>query len=109
MRISDGKSIPHTPGSAVAAGSVVVQGDLVGIATEAIPAGKLGALQVEGIFEVDRVGAILGGLPAGRMVYWDESSQHAHNTAGGGLRKLLGKTVESTPQIATRVRVKLIQ
>lgn len=108
MRISDGKSIPYTPGSAVAAGTVVVQGNLIGIATEPIPAGKLGALQVEGIFEVDRVGAILGGLPAGRKVYWDESNQHAHNTPGAS-RKLLGKTVESTSQIATRVRVKLTQ
>ncbi|OHB55441.1 MAG: hypothetical protein A2Y12_11790 [Planctomycetes bacterium GWF2_42_9] len=51
--IQDGKSIDYTPAStAVEAGDLVVIGDMVGIAKLAIPVGKLGALAVEGVFEM---------------------------------------------------------
>ena len=49
--IQDGKSIDYTPGSAVSAGDVVVQGDLIGIAKLDIAADALGALAVKGVFD----------------------------------------------------------
>ena len=49
--VHDGSSIDYTPGAAVAAGDVVVQGDLVGVAKLDIPANVLGALAVTGVFD----------------------------------------------------------
>ena len=44
----DGNAIDHTPTADVAAGDVVVQGDLIGVAKTPIPANTLGALAVVG-------------------------------------------------------------
>ena len=45
--IQEGKNVDYTPGSAVTAGDVVVQGDLVGVAKLDIAANRQGALAVE--------------------------------------------------------------
>jgi len=50
--IYDGLTIDHTPGSAVAAGQVVVQDNLVAIAKVPIAASVLGALAISGVFDV---------------------------------------------------------
>ena len=49
--IHEGNSIDYTPGSDTAAGAVVVQGDLIGVAARDIKANKLGALAVAGVFD----------------------------------------------------------
>ena len=49
--VHEGAAIDYTPVVAVPAGTVVVQGDLVGVTRLDIPAGRLGALAVEGVFE----------------------------------------------------------
>ena len=49
--VHDGKSIDYTPGSDVAAGDVVVQGELVGVARTPIAASALGSLAVTGVFD----------------------------------------------------------
>ena len=48
--VQDGRYVDYTPASAVAAGAVVVQVDLVGVAVRDIPANTLGVLAVEGQF-----------------------------------------------------------
>ena len=45
-----GDTIDHTPAQAVAAGDVVVQGDLVAIAKSDIAANRMGALAIRGTF-----------------------------------------------------------
>ncbi len=47
--VHDGNAIDYTPGAAVAAGAVVVQGELIGVAKTAIAANVLGALAVSGV------------------------------------------------------------
>jgi predicted RecA/RadA family phage recombinase len=42
--VHDGEAIDYTPAADVAAGAVVVQGELVGVAKQPIAANKLGAL-----------------------------------------------------------------
>jgi predicted RecA/RadA family phage recombinase len=69
--IQEGAKIDYTPELAVAAGDVVVLGDLVGVASLDIPAGHLGALQVEGVFEMPKAAEA---IEAGTKVYWDETS-----------------------------------
>ena len=47
--VHDGDAIDYTPTADVAAGAVVVQGELVGVAKLAITANKLGSLAVKGV------------------------------------------------------------
>jgi predicted RecA/RadA family phage recombinase len=79
--IQEGAAVDYTPASAVVAGQVVVQVNLVGIAKEAIAANTLGALSVEGIFDVDQAAEI---IPAGAAVYWDADGNSVSGTAGAG-------------------------
>ena len=79
--IQEGKSIDYTPGSAVVAGQVVVQQNLVGIAVEPIAASTLGALAVSGVFDVVQAAEI---IPAGAPVYWDADGNPVGGSAGTG-------------------------
>ncbi len=65
--IHDGDAIDHVPASDVAAGDVVVRGDLVAIAKLDIPAGTLGALAVTGVFDVAKASGD-GGIATGQEV-----------------------------------------
>lgn len=51
---ADGDLIDYTPGSAVAAGDVVVIGSLVAVAPRPIPANTLGAVAVEGVWSMPK-------------------------------------------------------
>ena len=66
--IHDGRSIDHTPASAVTAGDVVVQDNLIGIAKLDIAADALGALAVTGVFDVPKAA---GDMAVGAALYWD--------------------------------------
>jgi len=85
---SEGRRIDYTPGSAVAAGDVVVIGELVGVATAAIAANTLGVIDVEGVFTFPKATTSASALTAGQIVYWDASglvvtgTQSSHKTAG---------------------------
>lgn len=65
---SEGDSVDYTPGSAVAAGAVVVVGTFPLVATSAIPAGKKGALAAKGVFKFPKT---TDTFTAGDAVYWD--------------------------------------
>jgi CHAT domain-containing protein len=71
--IHEGCSIDYTPAADVAAGDVVVQGDLVGVTKQPIPANQLGALVVEGVFDFAKpaawveLGELLRALPRGAV------------------------------------------
>jgi predicted RecA/RadA family phage recombinase len=49
--VHDGDTIDYTPTTDIAAGAVVEQGELVGVATQPIKAGQLGSLAVAGVFD----------------------------------------------------------
>jgi len=67
--IHDGKAIDHTPSSAVSAGDVVVQGDLIGVAKLDIAANVLGALAVDGVFDLPKATGGGTAITAGAKVY----------------------------------------
>lgn len=105
--VQQGEQIDYTPSADCAAGDVVVQGDLVGIARSAIPAGTPGSLAVAGVFDVAKAGATE--FAAGALVYWDATNKRAVASDGGGANKLLGKAVRAAGAGATTVRVRLSQ
>ena len=50
--VQRGDAIDHTPAADVAAGDIVIQSKLVGVAKLDIKAGELGALALAGVYEV---------------------------------------------------------
>ena len=76
----DGKAIDFFPVTDVPAGSVIVQGNLVGITKLDIAAGRLGALHVVGVFEVIKNNVA---MPLGSRVYWDDTAKQAVLDASG--------------------------
>jgi predicted RecA/RadA family phage recombinase len=101
--VQDGESIDYTPVADVAAGDVIVQGDLVGVAKRDIPAGKLGALTVGGVFDFTKLAALV--LAVGTLVYWDDAANVATNVSVGN--KLIGKVVRAAAAADATVRVRL--
>ena len=76
----DGKAIDFFPVTDVPAGSVIVQGSLVGITKHDIPANRLGALHVTGVYEVVKANVA---IPLGSKVYWDDTAKQAVLSATG--------------------------
>ena len=107
--VQDGRTIDHTPapGSDVAAGDVVVQGELVGVAKVPISGGTLGALAVEGVFDFPKATGGGTAITAGANCYWNAGAQQATTTATGN--KLIGKCVRAAADADTTVRIRLMQ
>jgi len=115
--VQDGNSIDYTPGADVAAGDVVVQGDLVGVAKLDIPANTLGALAVAGVFDFPKATGVGTAITAGAKVYWDdvdqEASEEGDESASGSDSlegtALLGKAVKAAADDDETVRVRMSQ
>jgi predicted RecA/RadA family phage recombinase len=104
--VQKGDSIDHTPATNIAAGTVVVQGDLVGIAKLDIAANTLGSLSVTGIFDVPKIGGPGMAITTGTMLYWDSANKYATTIEIEG--KYMGKAVRDAGDNDATVRVKLI-
>ena len=103
-----GNVIDHTPsGADVAGGDVVVQGDLVGIATQPILDGELGALAVTGVFDLPKVTGSSTAIAVGEPVYWDEANAQATGDDNSGANKQVGYAVATTVDGDATVRVLL--
>ena len=107
--VHEGESIAYTPGADVLTGAVVVQAELVGIAQGPIKAGQLGSLAVAGVFDFPKALGASSGMPAGSNAYWDAAAQNATKNAASGANKLIGKTVKTTVDADTVVRIRLLQ
>ena len=107
--VHDGNNVDYTPGSDVAAGAVVVQGDLIGIARTPIAANALGSLAVAGVFDLPKATGESTAIAAGASVYWDVAEQVAKTDSESGANKLLGKVVKAAAEADATVRVRLSQ
>ena len=105
--VSEGKAVDYTPTVDVAVGTVVVQGELVGVAKQAIVANTIGALAVIGVFDIAKATGAGTAIAAGANVYWDNTNKVATATAAGN--KLLGKVVKAAADGDATVRVRLLQ
>jgi len=81
-RVAMGQNIDYTPGVAVEAGQVVVQDNLVGIANLDIAAAALGALSIDGVFDVVKAEEALATV--GAEIFWDADGDPYEGTAGTG-------------------------
>lgn len=106
--IQPGNTIDYIPSAAVAAGDVVIFGDLIGVAPRDIPAGELGTLDLCGVFEFPKVtGAITGGA----KVYWNGSAvttaENDGATSNPTAYKLIGHAVSAAGADDATVRVRI--
>lgn len=99
--VQDGKNVDYTPTVDVPPGTVVVQGDLVGITKRPLPANELGSLAVEGVFDIAKASADV--INAGAKVYWKADDETVVTTASGN--KLVGKAIATAGAGTTTVRV----
>ena len=107
--IHDGNSVDYTPTTDVAAGAVVVQGDLVGVARAPITANTLGSLAVDGVFDFPKAAGAGTAIAAGADCYWDVADGQAKTDAEGGVNKLIGKCVKAAADADATVRIRLSQ
>jgi len=107
--VHEGASIDYTPGSDVLVGAVVVQAELVGVAQAPIKSGQLGSLAVAGVFDFPKVTGASSAISAGTNTFWDAGAQNATKNAASGANKLIGKTVKTTVDADTVVRVRMLQ
>lgn len=107
--VQQGSTIDYTPGVAVEAGAVVVQGELLGVSARSIPAGGLGALVVEGVFDFPKATGGGTAIAAGAAVYWDAGAGVATTDAASGANKAIGKAVRAASDADEAVRVRLSQ
>jgi predicted RecA/RadA family phage recombinase len=105
--VQEGAAIDYTPAADTAAGTVVVQGDLVGVTRTEIKANQLGSLGVQGVFEFPKATGAGSAIAAGALTYWDAANGVATKTATGN--KLIGKAVKATVDADTMVRVRMSQ
>ena len=103
----EGRSIDYTPVAAVAAGDVIVVGDLVGVATRGIAAGEQGSLAIEGVFEFGKTAGSGGeAFTQGQRVFWNAvSGEPASDSVGS---RQLGYVTEAAGADVDTVLVKLV-
>lgn len=101
--IQEGRVLDHTPGSALAVNDVIVIGDRVAVALNAIAAGATGPVAVEGVFELTKLGTDT--IDQGQVVYWDAGNSRITETAS--THKVAGFAVEAAGSGVTTCKVKL--
>lgn len=105
----EGSAIDYTPSADVAAGDVVVQGDLVGVARTPIAANAPGSLAVAGVFDFPKAAGAGSAIAAGTKAYWDVTDKQAKADDEAGANKLLGKTIAAAADGDATVRVRMSQ
>jgi predicted RecA/RadA family phage recombinase len=100
--IHDGNAIDFLSDTFIPAGSVIVQGSLVGVTKLDLPAGHLGAVHVVGVYDIVKSNVA---IPVGSKVYWDAAAKQAVLTSTGN--SLLGVAVAAAAIDASLVRVRL--
>ena len=103
--LNEGIAVDYTASSAVTAGDVVVQGDLVGIAKRDIAAGAKGALAIRGAFRITKEAELA--IAAGEVVYWDASGKCVTKTSEGNT--LMGKAIAAAADSDATVDIILNQ
>ena len=97
-----GDRIDYTPGSAVAAGEVVVVGKVCFVANVPIAANELGSLAARGVFEIAKTDGLA--IDLGDAVRWNNSTNKATKTSSD---VYFGVCVESAVAGASTVKVLL--
>lgn len=102
-KIQAGKVMDHTAGSNISSGDLVVVGVRVGIAVADIASGAVGALEMEGVFEMPKLAS--DNIAQGALVYWDATPGEITTTASGNT--LVGYAFEAAGAATTTCKVKI--
>lgn len=94
--------IDYTPGGALTGGDVVVQNDLVGVTPINLDASELGALSIEGGFDVAKDSSVFA---VGDPVYWDDANNQGK--ADPSVGKFMGFCIVAAATGDSTVKVKL--
>jgi len=76
-----GQRVDYVPSGDVAVGAVVVESNLLGMATRPIAANAQGSLAVSGVFDIVKANEQ---ITQGSLVYWDADGDPYNGTAGTG-------------------------
>jgi predicted RecA/RadA family phage recombinase len=101
--VQRGHEIDFIPEADVAAGDVIIIGDLVGIAKLDIKVGTLGSLTLVGVFDIPKATGESTAIPVGTIVFWD--AENSQVTTTGGDNKYLGKTIIASSDNDAHARV----
>lgn len=104
--VQEGESLDWTPTAAVSAGQVIqVTDGRAAFAPTAIAAGDLGAVQVEGIAELDKTTSMV--VLKGSPLFWDASANKVHLRHRNDADFYVGIAQEDATAAATTVKVAL--
>ncbi len=105
--IQDGKIINYqnTASEAISYGDVLVLTDRIGISTTDISAGGLGAVELEGVFEIAAEPS--PALTVGQTVYWDAANKCVTGTKPESGAVTAGMVVERKAANAAAALIKL--
>ncbi len=106
IRRFEGEKVNYTPGGAIAAGDVVIAGDIVGVAEAAIPANELGAISIKGVFEMPKTAGDGTALTYGQTVAWDDTNNIISGTLSVG--RVFGRVARAAADADTTVYVLLL-
>jgi predicted RecA/RadA family phage recombinase len=101
--IQDSDIVDHIPATDLPLGAVVVLGALVGIAHRPIPAGALGSLALEGVWDLPSTG-VAGSAWA--PAFWNPATSQV--TADGSVAGVLRCGVFARPVAATDPTVRVL-
>lgn len=101
--ISVGMRVDYQSSSDVAVGTIILMGDLIGLADRPIPANRPGSLAIAGVFRVPKATGASTALTKGVLVYWDNTNTRATTTAGSN--KVLGKVANAVADADANVDV----
>lgn len=101
-----GELVSYTPGSAVAAGDVILIGNVVGVAPRDIAASTLGVLLIaNAVVKFPKTAGSGAAIAVGVQLYWDAGNEVA--TATASTHKKLGVSILAATDADTEVRVRL--
>lgn len=109
----EGDTVDLTLAATTAAGDVVAQGGLVGVAVRGGAAGALAAVRVKGVFAFPKTAAASGaGITSGATLYWNATGGVATTDEDDGetvptAYPLLGKAVGDAASTDATVLVRL--
>ena len=101
--IQKGQTIDYTPKSNIGYLDVVPFAACIGVAAEAIEAGKTGAVSLVGVYELPAATGLA--ITTGDAVYWSKSDNVINKTAEGGVPA--GLCIADKADAATTVLVKI--
>jgi predicted RecA/RadA family phage recombinase len=98
-------TVDYTPGSATAAGVVVVAGSLIGVVVSDLAAAEKGALCIEGVIEIPKPTGAGTDYSRGDPIYWDAADTNGQDTADSGTNKRIGTLLEDRATTDTHMQI----